>query len=372
MFKLKLKSLSAQTRKKPDFVLLILVILTALFGVLMVYNASVVEAFQLFSDKYYFLKLQSLWLVLGMVILGLTAFISLPFLKKIAPIALLINILLLIAVLIPGIGSTTYGARRWINIAGFTLQPTELIKLTLTLYLAAWLDKDKPLWPFLVILGVILGLIMLQPDLGTTIVIILTAVSIYFISGAPLMHLSLLGILGLLSGIGLIFLSPYRKERLLTFFNPARDPLGSSYHIQQALIAVGTGGLWGLGLGQSRQKYQFLPQVSTDSIFAIIAEELGFFGAGLVILILFAIVLRAFKIARFSPDNFTKLLSAGIASWLGLQILINISAMLALLPLTGVPLPFISYGGSSLLVTLAGIGLLLNISRFQISPKKKT
>jgi len=357
--------------KKPDIVLLLLVFFTTLFGVLMVYNASVVEAFQIFSDKYYFLKLQSLWFVFGALALLATTFTPLAFLKKIAPIALLINILLLIVVLIPGIGSSLHGARRWINIAGFTLQPTELIKLTLTLYLAAWLDKDKPLWPFLVILGVILGLIMLQPDLGTTIVVIATAVSVYYASGAPLLHLSLLGVLGLLSGTGLILLSPYRKERLLTFLNPTRDPLGSSYHIRQALIAIGSGGLWGLGLGQSRQKYQFLPQVTTDSIFAIIAEELGFFGAGLLILVLFAIVLRAFKIARLAPDNFTRLLSLGIASWIGIQILINISAMLALLPLTGVPLPFISYGGSSLIVILAGIGLLLNISRFQISSKKK-
>jgi len=358
--------------KKPDLVLAGLVFAITGFGLLMVYNASVVEAFQLFSDKYYFLKLQFLWLGLGLISLFFTTFLPLPLFKKIAPAALLINILLLIIVLIPGISDSSFGARRWITIAGFNLQPTELIKLSLSLYLAAWLAKERPFWPYLVILAVILGLIMLQPDLGTAIVIILTAVLVYYISGASLSYLLLIGVLGTASGLALILTSPYRKERLLTFLNPARDPLGSSYHIRQALIAIGSGGLWGLGLGQSRQKYQFLPQVTTDSIFAIIAEEVGFFGASLVILLLFAIVLRAFRIARLAPDNFSRLLATGIASWIGLQVLINIAAMLALVPLTGVPLPFISYGGSSLIVILAGIGLLLNISRFQLSPKKKS
>lgn len=358
--------------KKPDLVLAALVIAITFFGLLMVYNASVVEAYQLYSDKYHFVKLQSLWAALGLIALAFATFLPLSLFKKIAPAALLINIILLIIVIIPGVSSSSFGARRWINLAGFSLQPTELIKLTLSLYLAAWLAKERPFWPYLVILALILGLIMLQPDLGTAIVIILTAVLVYYISGAPLTYLLLVGILGTASGLGLIFSSQYRKERLLTFLNPSRDPLGSSYHIRQALIAIGSGGLWGLGLGQSRQKYQFLPQVTTDSIFAIIAEELGFFGSSLVIIVLFAIVIKAFHIARLAPDSFTRLLATGIASWLGLQILINLAAMLALVPLTGVPLPFISYGGSSLIVILTGMGLLLNISRFQLSSKKKT
>ncbi len=362
---------SPKKAKKPDLVLLGLVMIITLFGLIMVYNASVVEAFQLFSDKYYFLKLQALWALLGFIALFFTTFLPLSFFKKISPVALVFSLLLLILVLIPNISDISFGARRWINLFGFSLQPSELIKLTLSLYLAAWLAKDKPFWPYLVILIVILGLIMLQPDLGTAIVIILTAILVYYTSGAPILYLLLLGVLGTVSGLGLIFSSSYRKERLLTFFNPTRDPLGSSYHIRQALIAIGSGGLWGLGLGQSRQKYQFLPQVTTDSIFAIIAEEIGFFGASLVILVLFAIVLRAFYIARLASDNFSRLLATAIASWFGLQALINLAAMLALLPLTGVPLPFISYGGSSLIVTLAAVGLLLNISRFQLNPKKK-
>ena len=358
--------------KKPDLVLLVTALGLTLFGIIMVYNASVIEAYQLFSDKYHFLKLQSLWALIGLIFMMVATFIPINLVKKVAPAALLINILLLIAVLIPGLSSEAYGARRWVNIAGFNLQPTELIKLTLSVYLAAWLSKDRSFWLYLSILAVILGLVMLQPDLGTSIVIIFTGVLVYYISGANLFHLLTLGVLGSLSGIGLIFSSSYRKERLLTFLNPTRDPLGSSYHIRQALIAIGSGGWWGLGLGQSRQKYQFLPQVTTDSIFAIIAEELGFFGASFLILAIFLFVIRAFKIAKLAPDNFTKLLAAGIAGWIGVQALTNLSAMLALLPLTGVPLPFISYGGSSLIVTLTGVGLLLNISRFSLSPKKKS
>ncbi|MEA3354911.1 MAG: putative lipid II flippase FtsW [Patescibacteria group bacterium] len=358
-------------KKKPDTILFLLTIFLTLFGVIMVYNASVFESYQLFLDKYHFLKLQALWVTLGFLGLLVTTHISLDFIKKISPIALLINIILLIIVLIPGLSDKSFGARRWISIAGFNLQPTELIKLILSIYLAAWLAKKRNFLPFLAILGLILGLIMLQPDLGTSIVIVLIGVIVYYVSGAKLIHLILTGLIGAFSGIGLILLSPYRKARILTFFDPSKDSLGSSYHITQALIAIGSGGFWGLGLGQSRQKYQFLPQVTTDSIFAIISEEIGFFGTSLLILALFAFVLRGFKIAGRAKNDFSKLLAVGISGWIGVQIIINLGAMLALLPLTGVPLPFISYGGSSMIVMLIGVGLLLNISRDQISPKKR-
>ncbi|MBU1084749.1 MAG: putative lipid II flippase FtsW [Candidatus Beckwithbacteria bacterium] len=358
-------------KKKPDLILFSLTIFLTLFGIIMVYNASVFESYQLFSDKYHFLKLQAIWSALGFLGLCATTFISLDFVKKISPLALLINIILLIIVLIPGLSDKSFGARRWISIAGFNLQPTELIKLVLSIYLAAWLAKKRNFLPFLAILGFILGLIMLQPDLGTSIVIILIGVIVYYISGAKLTHLIITGLIGGLSGIGLILSSPYRKARLLTFFDPSADPLGSSYHITQALIAIGSGGLWGLGLGQSRQKYQFLPQVTTDSIFAIISEEIGFIGASLLILALFAFIQRGFRIASRAKDDFSKLLAVGISGWIGIQTIINLGAMLALLPLTGVPLPFISYGGSSMIVILTGVGLLLNISRHQVSPKKR-
>jgi len=357
--------------KKFDVVLLTLVVLVSLFGLIMVYNASVAEAFALFSDKYYFLKQQALWLVFGLAALAAAAVIPLSLIKKFSPLLLFLTLILLILVLVPGLGIQSLGARRWLSLGGLEIQPTELAKLALVIYLAAWLEKSRPFWHFLAILGVFLGLIMLQPDLGTALVIVSTGVLVFYVSGASIRSLLFLSGLGTMTGLGLIFSSRYRQERLLTFLNPLRDPQGSSYHIRQALIAIGSGGWWGLGLGESRQKYQFLPQVTTDSIFAIIAEEVGFFGGAILILTLFLIIWRSLTIARLAPDRFSGLLAVGITSWLALQIFINLGAMMALLPLTGVPLPFISYGGSSLIISLSGIGLLLNISRFRQSPKKR-
>lgn len=357
--------------KKIDFSLLILVILISFFGLIMVYSASVVEAWQLFSDKYYFLKQQAIWLIAGFIALFVASLIPLAWIKKFSLLILIINLILLILVLIPGIGNQALGARRWLDLGFFSIQPTEMMKFSLSLYLSTWLTKARPFWNFLLILGLILGLIMLQPDLGTAIVIIFTSVIVYYVSGANWLHFFVLMIIGGLSGTGLILSSSYRRERLLTFLNPTHDPLGSSYHVRQALIAIGSGGLWGLGIGQSRQKYQFLPQVTTDSIFAVIAEELGFIGAALVIVVLFAIIYKAFKIARMAGDDFSRLFATAIASWLAVQTVVNLAAMLALLPLTGVPLPFISYGGSSLIIILIAVGFLLNISRYQINPKKR-
>jgi cell division protein FtsW len=221
--------------------------------------------------------------------------------------------------------------------------------------------KDKPL-PILIVSGLIVFLVMLQPDLGMSVVILTTGFVVYFISGAPLWHLLLLGVVGIVSGLGLVFSSPYRKERFLTFLNPFRDPLGSSYHIRQILIALGSGGLFGLGLGQSRQKYEYIPAVATDSVFAVIAEELGFIGASFLLFVYLFLIFRAFKIAQKAPDQFSQLLVSGVITWIGVQTMINLAAMVALVPLTGMPLPFISYGGSSLLLALIGMGIIVNIS----------
>lgn len=357
--------------KKPDFSLFILALVLTLFGIVMVYNASVFEAFQIYADKYHFLKAQLVWFGIGLLSLLIVTFIPLNLIKKTAGVFFSLTLVLLGLVLIPGIGNSALGARRWINIGGFSLQPTELAKLSLSIYLSAWLIKHRSFWAYLIVLGLVLGLIMLQPDLGTAIIIIFSSVIVYYVSGVNWLYLLAVGIFGSLSGAALILTSAYRKARVLTFINPAQDPLGSSYHIRQALITIGSGGLWGLGLGQSRQKYQFLPQVTTDSIFAVIAEELGFIGAGLLIILLLMLIFKAFKLARLAADDFSKLLAAAIASWLAIQVTVNLAAMLALIPLTGVPLPFISYGGSSLIVNLTAVGLLLNISRYQLNPKKK-
>ncbi len=205
---------------------------------------------------------------------------------------------------------------------------------------------------------------MLQPDLGTTVVMSSIAAGMYFISGAPILSFTLLGFGGIVTGAMFILTSPYRRARVATFLNPTEDPLGASYHIRQVLIALGSGGLFGLGIGKSRQKYEYIPAATTDSIFAIIAEEIGFFGSIVIISLFTIFIFRAFKIAKQAPDQFTQLLAGGVAVWISSQTVLNLATMVALVPLTGVPLPFISYGGSSTVANLAGVGLLLSVSRY--------
>lgn len=348
----------------PDFVLAGLAAGLTLLGLLAIYDASVVEAYRTFADKLYFLKLQAQWALVGVAAAVGTYFFPYPRLRPLAPPLLLAAIVLLVLVLIPGVGVEALGARRRIDLGPIGVQPAEFAKLAFIIYLAAFLSAKKDsIWPLWLATAIIFGLIVLEPDLGTAVVLLGSAFTVYFVSGAPLLTLLILAIIGVLAGAGVIFVSPYRKERLLTFLDPARDPLGASYHIRQILIALGSGGLFGLGLGQSRQKFQYLPEVTTDSIFAVIAEEVGFVGAVTLILLFLLLIYRGFHIARSCPDSFGRLLATGIVSLIGFQALVNLAAMVALVPLTGVPLPFISYGGSSLVVTLAGIGILLNISK---------
>lgn len=330
----------------------------------MVYNASAVEAYRNFGDRYFYLKSQAVWAVVG---LGLTLFISrikYSFFKKTGLIWLLISWLLLILVLF--LAPEIQGAKRWLSVGGFfSLQPSELVKLTFIIYLASWLSaRKRPFSNFLLLVGLTCGLVILEPDLGTALVIGVVAFAVYYVSGAPLLKFFAVTCLGIITVAGLILISPYRRQRLLTFFDPTQDPLGSSYHIRQALIALGSGGFWGVGLGQSRQKYSYLPEVATDSIFAIIAEEIGFSGSVVLLGLMGFLVYQLFTVAWQAPDRFARLLTTGIATWLGFQIFFNLAAMVALVPLTGIPLPLISYGGSSLLINLIAIGIVLNISRY--------
>lgn len=349
--------------QKADWFLIILVFGLTIFGLLMVADASVVEAYRDFGDKLYYFKLQLQWAGIGLLGFVFASFFNYRRLRPLAVPLLIIALISLGLVLVPGLGTKVLGAKRWLEIGAFRFQPAELAKLAFVLYLAAFMSEKKSLWPFLVLLTILIGLIIFEPDLGTAVIIAATGLVVYFASGAPIIWLSGLVLVGFLAGLGLIFLSPYRKERILTFFNPTRDPLGASYHIRQILLALGSGGLLGLGLGQSRQKYEYLPAAATDSIFAIIAEELGFVGALAVIIIFLLLIWRGFRIAKGAPDKFGALLATGIISWIGFQILINLSAIVALVPLTGVPLPFISYGGSSLVLIMTASGILVNISK---------
>jgi cell division protein FtsW len=334
-----------------------------LFGLLSVYNASSFQAYQVFGDKFYYLRNQALWAILGMITIGLTILYPHKKLKFFAIPLIILNTLLLVIVLIPGIGTKILGARRWLVMGNFSLQPSEFLKISLSIYLASWLEQKRPILPFLIFISLLLILIILEPDLGTGIIIVLTAFLVYFISGAPIKKLFFLSLLGLLLGGLIIFSSAYRRNRILTFLNPAFDPLGRSYHIRQVLIALGSGGFWGVGLGNSRQKYQYLPEATTDSIFAVIGEECGFLGGSILISLFLLLIFLGFRIAVRAKDRFSRLLACSLTIFLGLQTFINLGAMVSLLPLTGIPLPFISYGGSSLLVSMAAIGILVNISR---------
>ncbi len=345
-------------------ILLVIFFLLA-FGLLMVYDASSVTGAQTFNDKYYFLKEQVKWIVVGLLLGGFTYFFDYRQLKKLALPALAGSLVLLAAVFLPGIGVRAYGASRWINLGFTVLQPSELAKLSLIIYLSAWLTtRERGRLPaFLLLIGFLVGLIILQPDMGTAIVLFLTAMTLYFLSDNELLGLIFMMPLIILGGVGLAVKSPYRLKRLLTFFDPDTDPLGASYHIRQALIALGSGGVFGLGLGNSRQKYSYLPEATTDSIFAIIGEELGLIGAVTLVFVFALFFLQAARLTLRVEDQFGKLLGLGIIAWLAIQTLVNLGSIVGLIPLTGVPLPFISYGGSALVVELIGVGILGNIWR---------
>ena len=356
-------SLKRQQRRISWPLAALSLLLTGL-GVVMVYNASSVEAWREFGDKFHYVRSQLIWAAIGWGAALVVSRVDWRWLEKLALPVFVFNLCLLAAVLVPGLSRQALGARRWLSVGSFSFQPSELVKLTFALYLAAWLSRERRrLVHFMAILGLVIGLVILEPDMGTALVIAFTALVVYFVAEQPLWHLVFLGISGVVAFSILALTSPYRRQRLLTFLNPTADPTGSSYHIRQVLLALGSGGLWGVGLGQSRQKYAYLPEVTTDSIFAVFAEEVGFVGSLMLVLLFLLLVYQMIKIARLAPDKFSRLLAMGITAMIGGQIVLNLGAMVALIPLTGLPLPFFSYGGSSLVVTLTGIGILLNISR---------
>ena len=356
-----------------DKVLLTIILTLTVFGLIMVASAGVFYATTRFGDPNYFIKHQFLYgFLLGMPVLYLFSKIDYHFWKKVSVPMFLLSLIGLILVFIPGIGSNAYGASRWINLGPISFQPSEMVKLSLILYLGAWLEsrggeKIKDIYegmlPFLFILAIAGFLIIKQPDTGTLGVIILIAMSMFFVSGANIAHIFTMFAVGGLGLAILIAVAPYRMNRFLVFLNPEHDPQGVGYQINQALLAIGSGGIFGLGLGHSRQKFNFLPEPIGDSIFAIIGEELGLLGAGIVVVLFTLFALRAIKIAKSAPDDFGKIVAVGIVAWVVFQAFVNIAAITALMPLTGIPLPFISYGGTSFIFLMAAMGILLNISK---------
>lgn len=349
--------------KRIDLVLLASVAFLTVFGLFMIYDASSFVAFRDFADKYHFVKDQIVWIILGFLSLIFFANFNYHKLYNLALPALIISMILLLAVFIPGLGLRLLGASRWIDLKLISLQPSEILKLTLAIYLSAWFStKEKGrIWAFLLLLASIGFLVVMEPDMGTAVIILVEALVLYFLSGASTVYFLILGPIMALIGIAVAVLEPYRAKRIETFFNFNKDISSSSYHVRQILIALGSGGLTGVGLGNSLQKYAYLPETATDSIFAIIAEEIGFIGAIGIIFVFVLMIIRGFKISSLAKDLFGKLLAAGITTFLATQILINLAAQTALLPLTGVPLPFISHGGTSLIIDLSSIGILLNI-----------
>ena len=336
------------------------------FGLIMIYSASVAEGARDFGSKWHFVLLQLKWASVGLVGMFIASFVPPKLWEKLAPLMMMLGLFLLLLVVIPGIGTKVQGARRWLVLPGVVLQPAELIKFIEIIYLSSWLHSRKITLPqFGFFVALVAGLIMMQPDMGTTLVVALLAICMYFLSGYPVKHLLTIGGIGITLAVIMIIAEPYRLERVKTFIDPLHDTQGSSYHIRQVLLSLGSGGISGLGIGRSRQKYAYLPEATTDSIFAVVGEEMGFIGGVILILAFLYYLSLIFKVAVSERDKFASTMVAGVGAWIGLQICLNLAAMVALTPLTGVPLPLVSYGGSSLITMLGGVGLVLSVARHQ-------
>ncbi len=357
--------------KKINIILLISVVIISLFGVLMIYSSSYIWAEYKFNDPYKFLKSQLIFLILGYIIMFIVSKINYQKYQKYSNIIFGICFILIVLVLIPGIGTVRNGSRSWFGVGGFGIQPSEFTKLGLIIFTSKYLknnnkelrDIKKGVLPILIVLMLVFGLIMLQPDFGTGVVIVISIVALLFVSGVKMNFFIKIGLLGLVGVVVLIIIAPYRMERIVSFLNPWSDPLGSGFQIIQSMYAIGPGGLLGLGFGNSIQKHFYLPEPQTDFIFSIISEEFGFMGILIVSSLFITIIYQGIKISIKCEDAFGKYLAFGITFSLAFQTLLNLMVVVGLIPVTGVTLPFLSYGGSSLLITLLSMGILLNISK---------
>lgn len=366
------KSSSAGVPRKMDYKLLAIILILLAAGLIMLSSASTVVSYNLTGTGRYYLLHQLLYGALpGLVLMYLASRIDYHIWQKYAPLMMIAVIVMLVAVLVPGVGFKVGNSRRWIDVGPLFLQPSEIAKLVLIFYLASWIDKRQnkldDFWygliPSLVIAFIVAGLIFKEPDIGTMLVVVLTALVMLFVGGSSLKHLGWIVFGGIVILMILIKVEPYRVQRFVAFLNPTTDPKGIGYQINQAALAVGTGGWFGYGYGQSRQKHNYLPEVMGDSIFAVIVEELGLIRALLFPLLYGLFVFKGLQIAKRAPDVFGKMVATGIIAWIAFQAMINIGAILGIMPLTGIPLPLVSYGSSALIVNLAAFGVLLNISR---------
>ena len=357
--------------KKIDYKLFILVILISLFGILMIYSASSIWSSYKFNDEFRFLKMQSFFFIIGLILMVFTSKIDYVKYKNNSNKILLICFIFLILVLVPGIGTIRNGSRSWFGIGGLGVQPSEFMKLGIIIFTSKYLSNNpkevrnivKGVFPIIFITLIAFALIMLQPDLGTGAIILVSVVGLLFVSGVDMSFFIKIGALGLLGLTGLIIAAPYRIKRIVSFINPWTDPLGSGFQSIQSLYAIGPGGLLGMGLFNSVQKHFYLPEPQTDFIFSIISEELGILGILIVSILFISIFKRCIKIAINCNNLFGKYLVFGITFQIAFQTILNLSVVVGLVPITGVTLPFLSYGGSSLLITMISIGIILNVSK---------
>lgn len=360
-------------KKRIDYILLFSIITLVLFGLLMVYSSSSIWSEYKFNDSFHYVKYQGVFSIIGFILMIIISKTPYKLYYKYSNIILLISFILLILVLIPGIGSIRNGSRSWFGIGSFGIQPSEAAKISLIIFTSKYLSKSnnyiksyiKGVFPILMIVFIFFGLIMLQPDLGTGLILVLSILSVLFISGVSYRFFLSGGILGLFGVIMLIMIAPYRMKRITSFINPWKDALGTGFQIIQSLYAIGPGGALGLGYLNSIQKHFYLPEPQTDFIFSVVAEEFGIMGAIIVVGLFMLLFYRGISISLRCQDSFGKYLSFGILFQIIIQAIMNLMVVVGLIPVTGVTLPFISYGGSSLLITLVEMGIILNISRHQ-------
>jgi len=355
-------------QKRLLFVTLILLV----FGLIILSSAGIVEGQKKFGSPYYYLSKQILYGVLpGLFLFFLFSKIDYRFWKKVSFVILFGSLLLMILVFVPDIGIGLKGANRWVSLWGVSFQPSEILKLAMVIYFAAWFgSKDERLknWsysaaPFFVVISFIGLLLALQPDVGTLAIVVLIALGIYFVAGSSMKYLFAIIAIFVVAIVGLIFIEPYRFNRIKTFLDPSFDPRGISYQLNQSLIAIGSGGLFGKGYNESTQKWGFLPEVVNDSIFAVVVEELGFAGAIVMISLFVFMAHTLISIAKLTSDKFGRLFIVGMSTWIVGQAFINIAAVSGLLPLTGIPLPFVSHGGTAIMALLTGLGIVSNIAK---------
>lgn len=357
-------------KSRPDIILFVVTALLVGFGILMVYSASMYSAQKNYNNEYYFMFKQIVGALLGAAAMVALTFFDYHILGKLRYIILGVSVGLLILVFIPGVGVENYGAKRWINLPFFTLQASEFAKFGFIIFTAFYMAKHhkkmttfKGVLPVLVVGVVICVLIILEPNMSITICMVLLMFVMLFIGGVRIKHFLIIGIPAVCAGVALIFAAPYRLSRLMAFLNPWASPLEEGFQLIQSFYSLGSGGFFGVGLFNSRQKYLFLPFSESDFILSIIGEELGFFGCLALMAVYVVFIFRAVKIARNASDRFGCYLASGIAAIIAIQVLVNIAVVTGSIPPTGLPLPFISSGSSSLIVFMGGVGILQSVAR---------